>query len=68
MEPTGQSPVFATIERIQKQIAELRSKLSPVIRNLPTSVKESAVSNTELLGRFHEIEDSLEDLNGIIEL
>lgn len=63
MEPTGQIPTFASLDRIMKQIAGLRSRLQPIIRNLPTSLKENSGSDTELAARLHEIEDSLSSLN-----
>lgn len=69
MEPTNQSATFATLERINKKIASLRSRLSPILLSLPATAKEEGrLAQTTLLSKIKEIEDGIDSLNDSIEL
>jgi hypothetical protein len=68
MDPVNQSSTFAGFDRVDKEIAVLRGKLQPVMKNLPSTAKESGSSITALIGRIRSIEDNLADLIDSIEI
>ena len=64
----NQSVTFASLDKIEKEIATLRSKLQPVTKSLPSAVKENTPSLTALDGRIRSIESNLADLIDLIEI